>query len=406
MTTWFSLPDHHAWLARQTADLLAFGRRTPVPGGGAAWLTDDGRPWLERGVHTWITGRTAHVYSLGALLGLPGARPVAEAALVGLAGPLRDTEHGGWYARQPGVGESDGPDEKAAYTHAFVVLGASSATAAGLPGARDLLMQALDVMDRRFWDEATGRVVDTWDTTFTVLDGYRGINGNMHTVEAFLAAADVTGDRLWLDRAARIGHWMVEQASGRAWRVMEHYDETWTAQPDLNADRPDDPFRPFGATTGHGLEWSRMLLHLEAAGAEGEWLRPARGLFDRAVADGWAVDGADGFCYTTDWAGTPVVRTRLHWVLAEAIGAAAALYQRTGDVRYAERYAQWWDYAARYLHDETHGSWYHELGPDNTPSAQVWPGKADLYHAVQATLIPRLPLAPTLATALAAGTLR
>jgi len=33
----------------------------------------------------------------------------------------------------------------------------------------------------------------------------------------------------------------------------------------------------------------------------------------------------------------------------------------------------------------------------------VWPGKPDLYHAVQATLIPRLPLAPTMATALAKG---
>jgi len=30
----------------------------------------------------------------------------------------------------------------------------------------------------------------------------------------------------------------------------------------------------------------------------------------------------------------------------------------------------------------------------------VWPGKSDLYHAVQATLIPQLPLAPTMATAL------
>ena len=44
---------------------------------------------------------------------------------------------------------------------------------------------------------------------------------------------------------------------------------------------------------------------------------------DRAVRDGWAVDGAPGFAYTTDWAGAPVVRTRMHWVAAEAIGAAA-----------------------------------------------------------------------------------
>jgi hypothetical protein len=36
----------------------------------------------------------------------------------------------------------------------------------------------------------------------------------------------------------------------------------------------------------------------------------------------------------------------------------------------------------------------------------VWEGKPDTYHALQATLIPRLPLAPALASALAAGLLR
>ena len=35
----------------------------------------------------------------------------------------------------------------------------------------------------------------------------------------------------------------------------------------------------------------------------------------------------------------------------------------------------------------------------------VWNGKPDTYHAVQATLVPRLPLAPTLATALKNGAL-
>ena len=31
----------------------------------------------------------------------------------------------------------------------------------------------------------------------------------------------------------------------------------------------------------------------------------------------------------------------------------------------------------------------------------MWPGKPDLYHAVQATLLPRLPLSPGLARAVA-----
>jgi len=35
----------------------------------------------------------------------------------------------------------------------------------------------------------------------------------------------------------------------------------------------------------------------------------------------------------------------------------------------------------------------------------VWDGKADIYHALQATLIPRLPITPSLAASLAAGNL-
>jgi mannose/cellobiose epimerase-like protein (N-acyl-D-glucosamine 2-epimerase family) len=115
------------------------------------------------------------------------------------------------------------------------------------------------------------------------------------------------------------------------------------------------------------------------------------------------VDGADGFVYTTDWDGTPVVRDRLHWVLAEAIAAAAALRARTGDDRYAELAASWWGYAERYLFDRTYGSWHHQLDADNHAIDTVWPGKPDLYHAVQATVIPRLPLAPSMATAISSN---
>jgi sulfoquinovose isomerase len=43
---------------------------------------------------------------------------------------------------------------------------------------------------------------------------------------------------------------------------------------------------------------------------------------------------------------------------------------------------------------------------DGAPAARTWTGRPDVYHALQATLIPRLPLAPTLATALRSGLLR
>jgi sulfoquinovose isomerase len=231
----------------------------------------------------------------------------------------------------------------------------------------------------------------------------------MHSVEAMLAAADVDDDPAWRRRAARIAGFVVELAHRHDGRLPEHFDSSWRPDLELNADRPDDPFLPYGATVGHGLEWARLLLHVEAAvpgdDAPDGLPETARLLFDRAVADGWHADGAPGFVYTTDWSGEPVVRTRMHWVAAEAIGAAAVLHRRFGGEQYAGWYATWWDYAATYLRDTERGSWHHELDPRNRPSATVWSGKPDLYHAVQATLLPRLPAAPSLARAIAEGRL-
>ena len=393
-----------AVLGAECDRLLDFGREFPHPRGGAAWLAADGRPDLSRPVFTWITARMTHVYCLGHLLGRPGDEALAIAGLSGLDGRLHDDRAGGWFTSVDDDGRT--PDEKACYTHAFVVLAAASARIADLPGADDLLEEALTVWQQRFFDADAGLFADIWDRGFTRLDDYRGLNGNMHAVEALLAAADATGDETLRDRALEIGRRVLAFAEPHGWRIPEHFDATWQPQPDYNTDQPDDPFKPYGATVGHGLEWSRLLLHLEASLGETapDWLAAgAIALFDRAAADGWAVDGADGFVYTTDWDGRPVVRDRMHWVAAEGIAAASALHARTGDPAYAEHATTWWAYADRHLLDRVRGSWHHQLDERNEVIGTVWPGKPDLYHAVQATLLPRLPLAPGLAAALAAG---
>jgi sulfoquinovose isomerase len=392
-------------LATECDRLLDFGRHFPHPLGGAAWLDATGQPDLIRPVYTWITARMVHVYALGHVLGRPGDDDLAAQALTGLTGRLRDGESGGWLTSVDPAGES--PEEKACYTHAFVVLAASSGIVAGLAGARDLLSEALDIWDKQFFDDAAGMFVDSWNRDFTRVDDYRGVNGNMHAVEALLAAADVTGDQAWRERALGIARRVaLDFAQPHSWRIPEHFNSSWEPQLEHNRDHPDDQFQPYGATVGHGLEWSRLLLHLEASLADPpDWLLPAaEALFDRGVVDGWAVDGADGFIYTTDWDGIPVVRDRMHWVVAEAIAAAAALRRRTGEDRYSGLATTWWTYAERCLFDRTYGSWHHQLDASNHVIETVWPGKPDLYHAVQATVIPRLPLAPSMATALASNT--
>ncbi|MDO5065889.1 MAG: AGE family epimerase/isomerase [Propionibacteriaceae bacterium] len=405
MANWLLSPDHFHWLRQETRRLLDFARNCPVPGAGAAWLNSDGSLDLERPPATWVTCRMVHCYALGHLLGIPGSRTVAESAMTGLTGALRDAEHGGWFDDASG----DGPAGKQAYAHAFVVLAASSAVAAELDGATELLQEALTVYETHFLDD-DGLVIDSWNRDFTTASDYRGINATMHGVEALLAAADATGDPHWLRRAARLAAFAAHQAASNRWRMPEHFSAQWEFLPDYNEDRPADQFRPYGATVGHGLEWARLLLHVEAAlsdtallelpGPSKGWEHAAQKLYKRAISDGWGRNGHPGFLYTTNWDGVPVVEDRLHWVTAEAIGAAATLWHRTGRKRYARDYARWWDFAATHLLDLEAGSWHHELDPMNQPAGTVWPGKPDLYHALQASLIPTLPLSPVMAFAL------
>jgi mannose/cellobiose epimerase-like protein (N-acyl-D-glucosamine 2-epimerase family) len=93
----------------------------------------------------------------------------------------------------------------------------------------------------------------------------------------------------------------------------------------------------------------------------------------------------------------------MHWVAAEATAAAAALWKATGDPEYDAWYRTWWDHVVTVFIDHRLGSWHHELDPANRPGGVTWEGKPDSYHAFQATLVPRLPLAPTLAAAVRDG---
>jgi mannose/cellobiose epimerase-like protein (N-acyl-D-glucosamine 2-epimerase family) len=402
-------PEHGEWLRSQAVDLLHFAHGCIVPGRGAGWVTNDGGLDLSRGVHTWITCRMAHSYSIGTLLGVPGAREIATDAIAALLGPLHDDAHGGWYASIPAVPDSpEGFDNtKAAYAHAFVVLAGTSGVRAGIEGADRLLELALEVVETRFFDAESGLHVDEWNADWTDLSEYRGVNANMHAVEALLAAGDVTGDAKYHERALGIARIVaLEWAAQHSWRIPEHFDSDWTPLLEFNADRKDDQFKPYGATVGHGIEWARLLLHLDATFGTGThpWLvDSARELYARAVTDGWRLSshGVSGFVYTTDWSGEPVVETRMHWVAAEALASAAALFTATGDTIYAEDYERWLEHVQQYFMDSELGSWHHELDSANQPAAEVWPGKPDIYHALGALLVPLVPLSPSLTSAIA-----
>ena len=383
--------------------LLGFAARSRLDDGGFGYLGADGDVLPGRPVETWIVARMTHVFGLARILGRPGAGELAGHGVAALAGgPLHDREHGGWRA-------STDDDGKAAYVHAFVVLAGSTATAAGVPGGRALLDEALQVWQARFWDDEAGLAVEEWDRAWTTLDGYRGVNANMHGVEASLAAADAlaaddpaVAGRLRaqaLRTTERVVHgW----ARGHDWRLPEHFTSDWVPLPDYNRDRPADPFRPYGVTIGHLFEWARLALHVRAVVPDAPaWLRTdAVELFEAAASRGWAADGHDGFPYTLDWGDRPVVGARMHWVLCEAVAAASVLGEVTGEPRYRELARRWRRHGEERFADPSTGSWHHELTPMGEVGTGTWAGQPDAYHLAQMLLLDGRPVRGSVAAAL------
>lgn len=402
---WIDLPSHHRWLAGETDRLLDFYQPTIAdPAGGFWWLGADGAPLRHKHKELWINARVVHCFALAALLGRPGSAPLVDHGLRFLRGALHDGEHGGWFWAVDHQGRPS-DDGKQAYGHAFVLLAACSAAQAGRPGAEELIADALAVIDQRYWRDDDGLCVDTYSRDWSALEDYRGQNANMHMTEAFMAAAEATGDHGHVERAARIAGRLVDQLTrANGFRLAEHYDSGWSPLLEYNADDPHNVFRPWGSTVGHWLEWARLLVQLRGmVGTAGDWmLDAARELFAKALDEGWDPERG-GFVFTVGWDGRPSNRDRYHWVLAEAIGAAVVLHRATGDRSYERWYQAFWDFTNRYLVDHQRGSWHHQLDPENRPSTTVWEGKPDLYHALQASLVARVPGTVGLALGLRGG---
>ncbi|ALI00136.1 AGE family epimerase/isomerase [Pseudomonas sp. FW306-02-F02-AA] len=405
-SSWLNAPAHQQWLADEGLRLLAFAKASKLPEGFGN-LDEHGQLPADAQAHTMNTARMTHSFAMAHIQGLPGFAELVDHGINALNGLLRDAEFGGWFAAPD---HRDGDTGKAAYLHAFVALAASSAVIAQRPGAEALLNDAIAIIEQHFWSEEEGAMRESFNRDWSEEEPYRGANSNMHATEAFLALADVTQDSRWLNRALRIVERVIHRhAASNDHLVVEHFDRDWQPLRDYNQANPADHFRPYGTTPGHGFEWSRLLLHLEAARGQAGMLTPgwllsdAQQLFANNCLHGWDVDGAPGIVYTLDWDNRPVVRQRLHWVHCEASAAASVLLKRTGEAQYETWYRRFWEFSDRCLIDRIHGSWHHELDPQNRPSTEIWGGKPDLYHAWQAVLIPRLPLAPSMASALAQG---
>lgn len=398
---WLDRRGHRRWLSDEGNRILGFYQWAAIrDDGGFGWLSVGGVGLPEMNRELWLSARMVHVFGLAHLAGRPGAAQMVEHGLAYLRGPGRDSVHGGWFWSVDG---SNGPadDRKQAYGHAFVLLAASTALTAGWESARPLLDEVSAVIDEHFWDNDARMCVDTLDRRWRHVDPYRGQNSNMHMTEAFMAAAEATGNDEFRLRAVHIASRVIrENAAKVQWRLPEHFDVDWRPLFDYNGSDRDNLFRPYGSLVGHWFEWARLLVQLHTTGFGDDWmLAAAVGLFRRGLDDGWDKT-RDGLVFSVDFDGRPINHSRYHWVVAEAIGASAVLWRVTGEDLYDRWYQRFWGYAERFLVDLTNGSWHHELDRNNRPIEVAWKGKPDLYHAYQSTLYAALDLRAGLAASL------
>ncbi|MEM8570694.1 MAG: AGE family epimerase/isomerase [Pseudomonadota bacterium] len=381
-------PDHRAWLRSDAARQLDFFLPSLRGDGSFGVLDWDGAP-LKRGpqeLHT--TTRLVHSYALGHAIGHRGADDIIDAGLTFLWKHHRDQKHGGyvWAVAEDGT-PADGT--KLAYGHVFVLLAASSAKAVGHPDADRLMADIIEVLEQHYWEEGAGRFCDEFNHDWTPFSSYRGMNANMHGVEALLAAFEATGDPIHLSRAGQILDFFIgHMAAENGWRIPEHYTSTWQIDPDY-AGNP--MFRPAGTTPGHALEFARLRLqHWDLAGRpESPALEEARALTQQALADAWGRAG--GLAYTLDRKGTVAIPDRYWWPVTEGIGVLATLLKIDPSDEDEDWYHRLWDFAARHFVDAKRGGWFPEIDADGAPTARQFEGKPDIYHALQATLYPLAP---------------
>ena len=393
---WAALPSHRQWLSDQADRLFAFFERRIVnPLGGFHDLDDEGRPTPPGygaggppSRYLFATTRIVHVFAIAHLMGRPGADRIVDHGMDFLWNGHRDREHGGYYWAVGYGGPTD--SAKQAYGHAFVLLAASTAKVAGHPDADRLLNDISTVIGERFWEERYGACAEEFTADWRPFDSYRGQNSNMHMTEALMATYEAINDSTFLQMAERIADLIVRKHAARnEWRLPEHFTADWGLD---KAYSGSPMFRPFGTTPGHWLEWSRLLLQLwELGGRKLDWLPSAsKALFRQAVADGWDSESG-GFYYTLDWDGRPRIRDRYWWPCCEGIGAAHFLNSIDGAGDYEIWYRRIWSFVSTYFVDHDNGGWRAEVDEALKPKSDPFFGKVDIYHSLQACLIPTLP---------------
>lgn len=424
--SWFDSVEHNRWLSSHMRALIREAEGAIVPT-GFAHLTVTGEADHSRPADLAVTARMLYVFSLGTLMGLPGSRRYADHAVKCLCKYYEDPENGGMWRSiklEPneegkGVPWDAHGREKSQFHQAFLILGAAAATVADRPGAHELLLTALHEQERH-WLQPNGLVADQFDEAWGRSTSVHSLGTLLHTVEAYLAAAEATTDPVWIERAEVMMSFVNDQAKSHDWRAPEYFGPEWKVWTGSLEQITDGRRHYEGIVVGHQMQAARLALHVRAAlrsmgrPQPSYLLEMGQEMFERARVDAWRRhEGHAGFATTvTAVDGIPLDTDHMQWVVCEGICTTVALRRallddggHAGDVEHYEHcYRSWLDYANDYLITQP-GRWRRALSQTNEVLSEETASRWDVYHALQTMLLPRVPLWPPFASAISRGLL-
>jgi mannose-1-phosphate guanylyltransferase/mannose-6-phosphate isomerase len=220
------------------------------------------------------------------------------------------TDKGGW-VRTLNVDGSVADATEDAYDHACVLLALAHAHKVGNPKALALGEETFAFLDDALEDRNMRGFLETSQG-----EGLRRSNPHMHLLEAFLAWYEVTGNRQYLRRAARIidlfrSHFF----DADSWTIGEYYDDDW---------KPATGKQGQWTEPGHHFEWAALLADFAGKSGQKDLVGFGRKLYASAIANG--LNRATGLAYgAVSRDGIPLDRMSRSWPQTEAIKAAMAL---------------------------------------------------------------------------------
>lgn len=355
------------WLFEETLPLwstIGVDRRY---GGFHEALTFDGTP-ITKTKRMRTTARQIYAFAVAHEMGWDGpANDLIDHGIQFITTNGR-TDRGGWIKTfNPDGTVLDGTED--AYDQSFVLLALAHAHRAGHPQALGLATETFAFLDEHLADSKLRGFLEVPGDT-----GLRRSNPHMHLLESYLAWYDVTGNRDYLQKAARIVDLFRQHFfDAETWTLGEYFTDDWERAPGEKGEWTEP---------GHHFEWAYLLSNFAAASGQKDVIRHARKLYASAIANG--LNRTTELAYgAVSRNGLPLDINSRSWPQTEAVKAAIALDANGGPDLKPEVEARVGRLFRWHIEQAPTGLWIDVIDEKGRPRAKDVPASI-FYHLVSA----------------------